>query len=170
MQRIKPSSIFIIGLLLLAAIFQFGFLSVYLPQNISVNVILLLTVLLLLESDEGREKWWLVLVGGGLLDLFSPLPFGIMTILLVVVVAFIYLIHIRFFTNQSIYTITSLGLLASLLFRVFIAVVGYLWRAGGNEYVYFSSLWQVGLLYSLLFELILLVLFFIIYALFKRKI
>ncbi len=169
MRELKLSNIFITIILVLAAIFQFGFLSVLLPQGISVNIILLLTVLLLLEGGQ-EDKWWLVIAGGVLLDLFSPLPFGIMTVLLSLVAALVYFVHIRFFTNQSVYTITFLGLIASLLFRSLLLVVGYLAKAGGYKYDYMSNMWQIGLLYSLFIDLVLLVLFFIVYALFKKKI
>ena len=163
-MRLKIKNIFVgLGIIFLS-LFQFGLFPA-LSQKVAVNLLLVVAVFILLDNSE-KNTWWIILFTGLLLDLFSPLPFGSMIVALGVVGVVVYFIHLYFFTNQSIYTIVSLGGLAVVLFRFFILAAEYF----VNGFVLKSSFNPIKTLIEILIEISLFALLFIVSSIIKRKI
>src|SRR3989338_7268749 len=89
-------------LILLIVLGQISFLSTW-PQPIS-NINLLLSVIIFVAVIINYEQglWW-ALGGGALLELYSSLPFGAVTLGLVATVIVVNLLFTNFFTNSSYY-------------------------------------------------------------------
>jgi hypothetical protein len=86
---------------------------------------------------------------GLLLDVYSGLPFGVLTAVLFVVAVIVEILFINFFTNFSLYSLVSLGVIAAISYNIlFLVVVGLLYFLGYFDFLPFGDyswkvLWQV---------------------------
>jgi len=86
---------------------------------------------------------------GLLLDVYSGLPFGVLTAVLFVVAVIVEILFINFFTNFSLYSLVSLGLIAAISYNIlFLVVVCLLYFLGYFDFLPFGDyswkvLWQV---------------------------
>ncbi len=163
-MRLKIKNIFIVLGIILLSLFQFGLFPA-LSQGVAINLLVVMAVFILLDSSE-NNTWWLILFTGLLLDLFSPLPFGSMVLILSIVGVIVYFIHLYFFTNQSIYTIVSLGGVAVVLFRFFILAVEYF----VNDFLLKVSFNPIKTAIEILIEILLFAFLFIVSNVVKRKV
>ena len=105
-------------LILLIVLIQVSFLSTW-PQPIS-NINLLLAVIIFVAVIINYEQglWW-ALSGGLLLELYSELPYGTVTLSLIATSIIINFLFTNFFTNRSYYALALLGYGATICYAVF---------------------------------------------------
>jgi len=86
---------------------------------------------------------------GLLLDVYSGLPFGVLTAVLFVVTVIVEVLFINFFTNFSLYSLVSLGVIGSIVYNIlFLAIVALLYFLGYFSFLPFGDygwkiLWQI---------------------------
>jgi hypothetical protein len=113
-----------------------------------VNLILVALIVMINLADFS----WAVAfaVGAGLLlDVYSGLPFGIITLSLFLTAACCGLLFINFFTNFSFYSLLILGLLAAIIYHLILSllvVVAYF--IGLSDFLprladFFGLVWQI---------------------------
>lgn len=96
----------------------------------------LMVLLLLLLFDIPAQARFFAASTGFLLDLFSPLPFGVHTVGLTLIVLLCEALMLRFFTNRSLYATAFLTWIAtgSFLMLLVIANLLALSMGGANAY------------------------------------
>lgn len=150
--------------IIVLGIVQISFLVTW-PRPInSINIILILIIFLTIAGYYKRGLW--SAVGGGLfLELFSYKVFGLTTVSLLATVLIINFLFINFFTNYSFYSLTTLGVIGTVNFYLFILLGNFIlsflgysnWIVfwDGNFFYYLA--WQVVLnliiLYAIFFTL-----------------
>jgi rod shape-determining protein MreD len=88
-----------------------------LPANFNnLNVILVILVYAVAMSKK-IFSWCLAFGAGLFFDLFLFSPFGLYTLGITLTIFLVYLLHINFFTNQSLYTFLTLVIFATIIFR-----------------------------------------------------
>jgi len=103
-------------LVFLAVTIEVGvFKKMVFPFN-QVTIILPVVIYLMVVFNLNYGLWWAV-AGGFLLDLFSVFPFGSSAVGLVVAVAAMHKLFIRFFTNRSLYSLMFLTMLGTLIYK-----------------------------------------------------
>jgi len=114
-----------------------------------VNLSLVVLIILINLADIS----WVVafsVATGLLLDVYSGLPFGILTASLFLSGVVLKLLFLNFFTNFSFYSLLLLGLIAVIAYNlIFIAIIGSIYFAGWSDYLprtdyMFKVLWQIG--------------------------
>jgi len=103
--------------LLLAAILQTSLLPFLALRGIIPNLVLVL-ILLLVIFKNFKEVWWLVILGGLFLDLFSGLPFGLVSLSLLITAYFINWFNRSIFSEAKFWIVLFLIGLASLFYNL----------------------------------------------------
>lgn len=150
--------IFVVLFLLLV---QFSFLVNFHSLIARLNLLLLVLVILVSLVDF---SWSLALVlfGGLLMDIYSNLPFGVFSLTILVTAVVLEALLLNFFTNRSLYSFVFLGLSAVFAYNgIFLSLVGLLYLVGLTDFLFNANLFAV-ILFELLSNSIILVLFFII--------
>jgi hypothetical protein len=93
------------------------------PFN-QITIILPAVIYLMVVFNLNRALWWAV-AGGFLLDLFSVLPFGSSAVALVIAVAAMRQLFIRFFTNRSLYSLVFLTMLGTIIYKCVTICLGF---------------------------------------------
>ena len=165
---IKLAVYALLGLLL--AIIQLAFISA-LPAGFNdVNLLLVVLVFVLgLASYRAAVLWSLWL--GVIMDIFSFLPFGLLTLNLLLVIFVIHFLLENFFTNRSLYSFMALALFAYLIHQTILYFIFYIFALAGRiGYVApLDSLFWVNELRALAINLILVVVFFYAFSYISRK-
>ncbi|MFA6526526.1 MAG: hypothetical protein WCT26_03910 [Candidatus Buchananbacteria bacterium] len=111
-----------------------------------------LTLVVLIILINLAEFNWVVtftVVIGLLLDVYSGLPFGILTLSLFISGVTLKILFLNFFTNFSFYSLLLLGLIAVILYNaVFIFIIGLIYFIGLSDYLpgfdyLYKFLWQI---------------------------
>ena len=132
------------------------------------NIILAALVILINLTDF---SWALIfaVAGGLLLDVYSGLPFGVLTLCLFATAVVVEVLFLNFFTNFSFYSLLLLGLIASTAYNaMLIAVIAGIYFMGLSDFLprwdYLPKfLWQVATM-----EIIMTAAYFIINKLSRR--
>lgn len=111
-----------------------------------------LTLVVLIILINLAEFNWVVtftVVIGLLLDVYSGLPFGILTLSLFISGVTLKILFLNFFTNFSFYSLLLLGFIAVILYNaVFIFIIGMIYFIGWSDYLpgldyLYKVLWQI---------------------------
>lgn len=102
-------------LILLITILQISFLP-FLNYLTYLNLVLCCIIFITLANY--RQGLWWTLGAGLILDLYSPLPFGSLTLILLLTVILINFLFKKFFTHRTLPALLSLGLIATLFYQV----------------------------------------------------
>jgi len=116
--------IVILGLLL-AAILQTSLLSFLAFREVAPNLVLVLISLLVIFKDF-RKVWWLVILGSLFLDLFSGLPFGLISLSLVVTAYCLSQFKQSLFSEAKFWIVLFLVGLAGLFYNLVLTGLGEL--------------------------------------------
>ena len=108
-------SFLIILALLLAAILQITLVPFLAFKGVSPNLVLLLISFLVIFKGF-QQSWWLVILAGLFLDLFSGLPFGLISLSLLVTVYLIDLFNRNVFSVVRFWVMTILIISATLIY------------------------------------------------------
>jgi len=112
-----------------------------------------LTLVVLIILVNLAEFSWVVIFSvatGLLLDVYSGLPFGVLTLSLFLSGIMLKILFLNFFTNFSFYSLLLLGLIAVILYNaVFISLIGLIYFIGLSDYLpridyLFKIIWQIG--------------------------
>ena len=85
--------------------------------------IFLVLFLFLLSVSRPAMAFWLALLAGFFLDLFSASPFGLLSASLLLSLAGAHFLFAFFFTNRSLPALLMLGLCGTLLFHLIFAIL-----------------------------------------------
>ena len=124
------------------------------------NLILCLIVFICLTNYH-RSLWW-TLIAGLFLDLYSPLPFGSLTLILLLTTILTNFLFKKFFTHRTLPALFSLGLIATLFYQITLFTLSWLFYLikflpgpwpGFTKIYFITSFWQIIL--NLIFLLVL---------------
>lgn len=129
----------LINTLLASAIFvfQIAFVSGFLYPISEFNIILIVLIFVLVLGNFELALYFSIGLGF-LADIFSFLPFGFYLIILPLLTIGINFLFSNFFTNRSLYSFLSLGILGSLIYDVLIFIGRYLISLFENSKINFS--------------------------------
>ena len=118
-------SVFHIGIIILAILFQVSFIQ---PLEIifyNLNLVYVIISLLLFYDRIYLFLVWLI-IGGFLLDSLSSFPFGFFLGVFLVSVSLLYILLMKFLTNRSIYALVLYEVIALLIFNsvLFMSALG----------------------------------------------
>lgn len=131
---------FIISFLLLAAILQTTIVPFLSIQGAALNLILIFTLILTLLSGF-KAIWPYIFLGGLFLDLFSGLPFGLVTASLIGANYFVDWLGNNIFSRSKFGVKISLIVLGILTFNFFLNILIGFFRLDaifGFEYLFWS--------------------------------
>lgn len=135
--------------------------------NLILPVILFLTIIL-----NYKLGLWFAFFIGLILDLFSSLNFGALTLSLLFTVAAVNALFNNFFTNRSFYSLIILGFLGNLIYIALLLIfnlIFFIFGAANN----LSKLWAAsvffGLLWQLFFSVLLLAVLFFAFNFLSKK-
>lgn len=108
--------------ILLAVVLQTTALSVLAVWGVSPNLVLVL-ILILVIFKKFKKVWWLAVLAGLLLDLFSGLPFGLISLSLVIVAFLIDWFNRNVFSEIKLWLSIGLIGLASLAYNLLLIIL-----------------------------------------------
>jgi hypothetical protein len=159
-MKLKPAwLILLIILLVWLQLTAFGSASLFGGR---INLLLAAVIILINLMDF---SWALIfaIIGGLFLDVYSGLPFGILTLTLFLTAVVVEILFLNFFTNFSFYSLLLVGLIATLVYNLlFLAIIVVIYFLGWSDFLpgwdFLSKfLWQ-----AVTTELIMIVAYFII--------
>ncbi len=111
----------LIDIIILVAlgIVQVSFLSTWLFPINSLNLILSLIIFVTVIVSYKKGLWWAFGLGI-FLELYSALPFGIISLSLFFVVILVNFLFSNIFTNRSFYSLLILGLIGTIFYNLII--------------------------------------------------
>ncbi|MCL5795385.1 MAG: hypothetical protein M1338_03430 [Patescibacteria group bacterium] len=112
------------------------------------NLILTITVVLVFVGRSRDALFWAA-IGGIILDLFSPLRFGIYTISLLAIYFLISYLVKKFFSDPNFFIATGLFLISSVIFDLIFVIISSQWSIFIGEILYNTI---VGILLYLLLK------------------
>lgn len=117
----------IILALLLSVILQTSFVPFLSVWGVSPNLILVV-VLILVILRSFKETWWQLVLTGLLLDFFSGLPFGLISLSLILTAYLVDWIKKSFSSAMKFWIIASLVISGSLLYNLILVASAWLFR------------------------------------------
>lgn len=111
-----------------------------------------LALVILIILVNLAEFSWVVIFSvatGLLLDVYSGLPFGVLSVSLFLTGASLKALFLNFFTNFSFYSLLLLGLIAVVIYNLFfMAAIGLIYFVGLSDYLpgtdyFFKIIWQI---------------------------
>jgi cell shape-determining protein MreD len=150
---------------------QVGFFSA-LPRPFNYfNLILSAAVFITFALDYGKGLWF-AFFSGLIIDLFSYLPFGTMTFLMMITVVSVNALFNNFFTNRSLYSLISLGVLANLIYAaglLFFNFIFFVLGTANNLEKFLSAPNILGMLWQSVFGIGLLLILFFSFTFLSKK-
>lgn len=145
-------------LIIFAVVIQISFLSSFKTLS-HLNLILTLSILLLFLNS--KYLYYLIFVAGTILDIYSSLPFPIITLSLLAAISLLGILFKNVFTNRSRYSLMLLSFTGTVIYIAVITILAYVaYVARLSEYAptlnkfYFTNLaWQI--IFNILFLAIL---------------
>ena len=151
-----------IFLIILSSLIQIGLLNSLDDWGNRINLILCLVVFITIIFNYSSGLW-AAFIGGLILDLYSPLTFGIFTLIFLIIAILANFLFTNFFTNKSLYSLLALGGLASILYGLLFYIFVYLLFVSNLSDTYFllDIVWLKNLMNQIILNSIILILFFI---------
>ncbi len=159
-------------LVLLVTGFQVSFIPV-LPGQLKAINLLLVVLIFIAMLNKFYVGVIYSFIFGVVLDIYSALPFGALTICLLITMYLVYKIYQHLITNKSMYSILGLTLAATVIynFNIYLyTIVLYFIRTKDKlliKQISISSLDRA--LWQVLFSLLLAFIFYIIFNMFSRR-
>lgn len=135
--------------------------------NLILSIVIFVTVVL-----SYHRGLWFALFSGLIIDLFSFLPFGTMTLAMLLTVIIINNLFNNFFTNRSLYSLIILGFLGNIVyfaFLLFINLIFFVFDITNNLDIFFTAENLYGFFWQMIFNVSLLTLLFIIFNFISKK-
>ena len=155
-------------LTIIACIIQISFLPTF--ESLSyLNLILCIAILLLFY--QSNFLLYFVIISGIILDIYSILPFSIITIGLIATIFLLNLLFKNLFTNRSLYSLLLLGLIGTITYNLISNILIYLtYLLKLTEYYpEINKLFFLNLTYQIIANLVFLSLIWFLSNLFKHK-
>lgn len=156
---------------ILVSLVQAGFLSV-LPWPANYLNLVLSAAIFITFAIEYRQGLWFSFFAGLIIDLFSYLPFGSFSAILLATVIAVNALFNNFFTNKSLYSLIFLGLLGSLIYTTALLFFNFSFFIVGlpnNLDIFFAANNLLGLAWQIAFNIALLVVSFFVFNFFNKK-
>lgn len=116
------------------------------------------------------QTFWLALLAGLFLDLFSAAPFGLLTASLLLGLSGAHFLFSYFFTNRSLPALLTLGLCGTLLFHLIFAILNLMTMIKTDiNFSYSLGDYSVITLKAMFYNTILLFLIYIVANRFSRQ-
>ena len=142
-------SFFTIIILLLAVIFQTTLVPFLALGGVTPNLVLVLILFLVIFKDF-QEIWWLVILAGLFLDLFSGLPFSLISLSLLITAYLIYWFNRSVFSGAKIWLVAALIALGSLFYNfILIAMAKLFTLINLSQKVIYSNIFSWDYLITL---------------------
>ena len=150
-------------LIFLACIVQVSFINNSISPLNNLNLILVLIIFIAIIFNLSLAFLWGI-VSGFILDSLSVATFGVYLSASFLIIIIINWLFKRFFTNKSIYTVLLLGLIGTILFKIFIWFFNYLafYLKLSDFQVTFTRLIAVSLAWQVVLNLIFLTIIFLV--------
>lgn len=135
--------------------------------NLVLSIAIFITVI-----TNYRQGLWFALFSGLIIDTFSSLPFGTMTLATLLVVITINTLFNNFFTNRSLYSLIILGFLGNIIYFIFLLLINsvlFVFGVINNLDIFFTGENIYGFLWQAIFNVFLLALLFIIFNFVSKK-
>ena len=154
-------------LTIIACIIQISFLALFSSLS-HLNLILAIAILLLFfQTKVDQPKFGLsskrklpnsenflfyfILISGIILDIYSILPFSIITLSLIATIFLLNILFKNLFTNRSLYSLILLGLIGTIAYNLISIILIYFayffkfieYYAGLNKLFFLNSIWQI---------------------------
>jgi len=111
-------------IILLLNIIQISFIN--LTDSVArLNILILFLVFLVFYFEEIPLLWW-SLITGAVGELFSPYPFGMITVIIIVTAIALMFLFNNFLTNRSLYTFLLLSIAGTVIYNLLLLIVSYL--------------------------------------------
>ncbi len=136
------------------------------------NIVFLAGVFITFAIGYSQGLWFAFFCGLAM-DFFSYLPFGTMTLLQVLSVIAINFMFINFFTNRSLYSLIFLGFLGNIIYIIGLLTFNFIFFVLNlNNNLDKFLLWPnlAGLMWQILFSVIVLGISFFVFSFFGKKI
>jgi len=117
----------VILIFILAIILQVSAAPFLVVFNTGPNLILIL-ILTLVVLKTFEKTWWMVVLTGFLIELFSGLPFGLISLSLIGSVYLIDWLNRNVFSTTNFWTMISLIILGSLIYSILIIILAILFQ------------------------------------------
>ena len=167
----------IILILLLTAILQTTLVPFLAFKGVSPNLVL--TLILVLVVFKGfQENWWLVILAGLFLDLFSGLPFGLISLGLLITAYLIDWFNRNVFLGAKFWILAALIGLGSLFYDLILVGLSRLFVIIGLSQVIpcfcgFSwgclVAWLLAVMIGIVYNLVALIFFYVLKKIFYQK-
>ncbi len=157
-------------LALLVILIQISFLP-FLSQPLNqLNLILTLIIFFTLIINK-QLALWLAFGSGLILDLFSNLPFGSLTLSLLITVSLVNFLSDNFFARRSSYSLALLGIIGTISYEIFILLANLInYFVGQNRLTDFINLQSLyNLIWQIFLNLTLLILLLLVINFISRK-
>jgi len=142
-------SFFAILILLLAAILQTTLVPFLALRGVTFNLVLVL-ILFWVILKSFREVWWMVILAGLFLDLLSGLPFGLISLSLLITAYLIDWFNRSVFSGAKIWLVAALIALGSLFYDfILIGLSGLFFLINLSQKVIYSNIFSWDYLITL---------------------
>ena len=142
-------SFFAILILLLVAILQTTLVPFLALRGVTPNLVLVL-ILFWVILKSFKEVWWLVILAGLLLDLLSGLPFGLISLSLLITAYLIDWFNRSVFSGAKIWLVAALIALGSLFYNfILIATAKFFILVNLSQKVIYSNIFSGDYLITL---------------------
>ena len=138
--------------------------------NVNILIVVLIFVSMVRSFSIGTTYAFIL---GVIMDLYSALPFGALLVSLLLTMYVAYKIFEHFLTNKSLYTLIGLTVISTVVYNALLymyTAVNYLINVKDYSFINHLTVNSIqGLLWQILFNLILAVLLFVVFNLFSRR-
>lgn len=155
-------------LVLFVIIFQISFISNFDLLRTKINFILILLTFFTLLFNFQQTLFWGVF-SGYFLDYYSSLPFGLISLSLLVSIVIIYFLFENYFTNRSLVTLVLLIASATLAFHLSLTFFSYIFSVFGWLDFHFTVEQTITILIQIFLNALIAVFIYIIYTILNDR-
>jgi hypothetical protein len=148
-------------LIILFVIFQLSFFKGLGWPWFNINLLLSLAVFLIVYGGL-EENLTPIIIGALILDLASSNIFGVAMLAIFLICYSTYLAYIHIFTNQSLFSLLSLGIIAALEYIFILTIFSYFfsWLNLSNYHIVLNAAYWHNLIWQIIFVALSLAIFY----------
>lgn len=150
---------------------QVSFIAV-LPWPFNYFNLILSILIFIAVALNYRQALWFALVSGFLLDSFSFLNFGTLTVAMLLTVIILNVLFKNFFTNRSFYSLIILGLIGNVIYDLLLLISNFslfVFGAANNLDKFFSQNNILGFGWQIIFNICFLAALFLSFNFLSKK-
>jgi len=147
----------------LVLVIQIGWLGNFDFMRTKLNILIVTLTFFIFLFDFKELIGW-TLLAGYIMDLYSSLPFGLISISLIISLIFSYFLFRNYFTNRSLISLSILVASTTAAFHLVIIFLGWLAGQIGFSFYEFSNSWVTSSIWQIVFNAILAAISFSVYT------